>query len=291
MPPAANGKTCFHLTFRLPTWFQIRVSREGYIARKDDSKFLVAFNQATLINDIQELPSGGVCVLPEEWQGAPDRDDIIFYRIPVNPIIRETGTKGRIKDYLTNMVYVGALASILGIDMNVIDAALMHNFGNRRKLVEQNMSVIQMAYDWTEENIEKVDPFRVEPMNATEGKILITGNEAAGLGALVGGASFVAWYPITPSTSVVDAINGYRTALRDEDSLVVIQAEDELAAIGMVVGAGWAGGRAMTATSGPGVSLMAEFAGLAYFAEVPAVIWDIQRVGPSTGLPTRTGQG
>ncbi len=287
-----NGKNLFPSNIQgLPTWFQIRVSREGYIARKDDSKFLVAFNQATLINDIQELPSGGVCVLPEEWQGAPDRDDIIFYRIPVNPIIRETGTKGRIKDYLTNMVYVGALASILGIDMNVIDAALMHNFGNRRKLVEQNMSVIQMAYDWTEENIEKVDPFRVEPMNATEGKILITGNEAAGLGALVGGASFVAWYPITPSTSVVDAINGYRTALRDEDSLVVIQAEDELAAIGMVVGAGWAGGRAMTATSGPGVSLMAEFAGLAYFAEVPAVIWDIQRVGPSTGLPTRTGQG
>lgn len=287
-----NGKNLFPSNIQgLPTWFQIRVSREGYIARKDDSKFLVAFNQATLINDIQELPSGGVCVLPEEWQGAPDRDDIIFYRIPVNPIIRETGTKGRIKDYLTNMVYVGALASILGIDMDVIDAALMHNFGNRRKLVEQNMSVIQMAYDWTEENIEKVDPFRVEPMNATEGKILITGNEAAGLGALVGGASFVAWYPITPSTSVVDAINGYRTALRDEDSLVVIQAEDELAAIGMVVGAGWAGGRAMTATSGPGVSLMAEFAGLAYFAEVPAVIWDIQRVGPSTGLPTRTGQG
>jgi 2-oxoglutarate ferredoxin oxidoreductase subunit alpha len=287
-----NGKNLFPSNIQgLPTWFQIRVCRDGYVARKDESAFLVAFNQATLINDIQELPSGGVCVVPEEWRGVPDRDDIIFYRIPVNPIIRETGTKGRIKEYLTNMVYVGALASILGIDMALIDAALMHNFNNRRKLVEQNMSVIQMAFDWTEENIEKVDPFSVEPMDATAGKILITGNESAGLGALVGGVSFIAWYPITPSTSVVDAINGHRATLRDEDSLVIVQAEDELAAIGMVVGAGWAGGRSMTATSGPGVSLMAEFAGLAYFAEVPAVIWNIQRVGPSTGLPTRTGQG
>lgn len=287
-----NGKNLFPSNIQgLPTWFQIRVSRDGYVARKDESAFLVAFNQATVINDIQELPAGGVCVVPEEWQGVPDRSDIIYYRIPVNPIIRETGAKGRIKEYLTNMVYVGALASILGIDMALIDAALMHNFNNRRNLVEQNMSVIQMAFDWTEENIEKIDPFRVEPMDATAGKILITGNESAGLGALVGGVSFIAWYPITPSTSVVDAINGHRAALRDQDSLVIIQAEDELAAIGMVVGAGWAGGRSMTATSGPGVSLMAEFAGLAYFAEVPAVIWNIQRVGPSTGLPTRTGQG
>lgn len=287
-----NGKNLFPSNIQgLPTWFQIRLSKDGYVARKDDSAVLVAFNQATLINDIQELPSGGVCLVPAEWRGVPDRDDIIMYRVPVRDFLRETGVKGRIRDYLSNMVYVGALASLLGIDLEKIDNALMFHFAKRRKLVDQNMQIIRMAYEWTDENIKKVDPFTVEPMDATAGKILITGNEAAGIGALAGGVTFVAWYPITPSTSVVDAINSYRAGLRDDDSLVVVQAEDELAAIGMVVGAGWAGGRSMTATSGPGVSLMAEFAGLSYFAEVPAVIWNIQRVGPSTGMPTRTGQG
>lgn len=287
-----NGKNLFPSNIQgLPTWFQIRVSRDGYTARHDVNEILVAFNPNSLINDVKELPSGGVCIAPDNAIGFPDRDDIIVYRIPVQEMMRDVTATGKLKDYLTNMIYVGALAQLLAIPLEMIDAALMFHFGNSRRKVESNMQIIRNTYDWTAEHIVKQDPFTVAPLNLTEGKMLITGNEAAGLGALAGGVTLVAWYPITPSTSLVDAVNEYRDALRDRDSLVVMQAEDELSAIGMVVGAGWAGGRAMTATSGPGVSLMAEFAGLSYFAEIPAVIWDVQRVGPSTGLPTRTGQG
>jgi len=193
------------------------------------------------------------------------------------------------------MIYVGAISQLLDIDLEAICEALGYIFSRREDIVQSNMDIIQMAYDWTAQNIEKRDPFRVEPMNLTEGKFLITGNEAAALGAIFGGMTVTAWYPITPSTSLVDALNEHLPALRTDEegrpTYAVVQSEDELSAIGMVLGAGWAGARAMTATSGPGLSLMAEFAGLSYFAEVPAVIWDIQRVGPSTGLPTRTSQG
>ena len=287
-----NSKNLFPSNIQgLPTWFQIRVSRDGYIARQDHSLILVAFNQATVINDLQELPSGGVCIVPEEYRGLPDRSDIIFYRVPVNTLMRPVEAKGKVKDYLTNMVYVGVLAHLLGIPLEMIEQAVTFNFGGKRKPIESNMDVVRRSHVWATENLEKRDPYRVEPMQVTAGQLMITGNEAAGIGALVGGVTLVAWYPITPSTSLVDTINTYRDQLRDPDSLVVVQAEDELAAAGMIVGAGWAGGRAMPATSGPGISLMAEFSGLSYFAEVPAVIWDIQRVGPSTGLPTRTSQG
>jgi 2-oxoglutarate ferredoxin oxidoreductase subunit alpha len=197
---------------------------------------------------------------------------------------------------IANMVYVGALAQLVSIPLEKIDEALDFHFKGRRKLVDSNMDVVRAAHEWTAENIEKVDPFIVEPMDETEGLITITGNGAAALGAVFGGITVASWYPITPSTSLIDALKEYLPRLRRDPeagkaTYAVIQAEDELAAIGMVIGAGWAGARAMTATSGPGVSLMSEFAGLSYFAEVPAVIWDIQRVGPSTGLPTRTGQG
>jgi 2-oxoglutarate ferredoxin oxidoreductase subunit alpha len=287
-----NGKNLFPSNIQgLPTWFQIRVSHEGFVARRETNAILVAFNPASLINDVQELPSGGVCIVPLHQQGVPDRDDIVYYRIPVIELMREVDATGKFKDYLTNMVYVGALAQLLDIPLERIDEALMFHFGGSRRKVEPNLNIIRSTYEWVAENIEKQDPYRVEPMNETAGKFLITGNEAAAIGSLVGGATTVAWYPITPSTSLVDAINSYKSQLRDSDSIAVVQAEDELAAIGMVIGSGWAGGRALTATSGPGISLMAEFAGLAYFAEIPAVIWDIQRVGPSTGLPTRTGQG
>lgn len=287
-----NGKNLFPSNIQgLPTWFQIRVSRDGYVARLEEHAITVAFNSATQVDDIASAMSGGVVIVPEEARGIPDRDDVTFYQVPVNPFVREMGVKGKIKDYLSNMVYVGALAQLIGIELDALDAALDHHFGGRRKLVDQNMKVIRMAYEWCAENWEKTDRYKVERMDGTEGLILMNGNTAAALGALAGGVTMVAWYPITPSTSLVDAINTYRDDLRDKGSLVVLQAEDELAAIGMVIGAGWAGGRSMTATSGPGVSLMAEFAGLAYFAEVPSVIWDIQRVGPSTGLPTRTSQG
>jgi len=292
-----NGKNIFPSNIQgLPTWYHIRLSADGYVARRETSEMLVGFNQATIYEDLHKLPSGGVCVVNGDWRNIPQRDDITMYAIPVKKFVSESGLKGKLGDYIANMVYVGVLAQLLAIPLAQIDAALTVQFNEKRKLVESNMAVVAAAFAWTEENISKADPFAVAPMNATEGQILITGNEAAALGSIFGGVSFVAWYPITPSTSVIDALNIHLPKLRrDSDTgqatYAEVQAEDELAAIGMVLGAGWAGARAMTATSGPGISLMSEFAGLGYFAEVPAVIWDVQRVGPSTGLPTRTGQG
>jgi 2-oxoglutarate ferredoxin oxidoreductase subunit alpha len=292
-----NGKNIFPSNIQgLPTWYHIRVSHEGYIARKENSEILVAFNLATVKDDIDNLSSGGICLYNDDWRSIPQRDDITYYPIPVNQFVVDTGMKGKLKDYVANMVYVGALAQLLGIALEAIDEALDFHFNGRRKLVDSNMAVVKAAYDWTAENLTKTDPYRVEPLDKTEGMIMMTGNEAAALGSVYGGVTLVAWYPITPSTSVVDALNTYLPRLRIDPetgrkTYVVIQAEDELSAIGMLLGAGWAGARAMTATSGPGISLMAEFSGLGYFAEIPAVIWDIQRVGPSTGLPTRTGQG
>ena len=292
-----NGKNIFPSNIQgLPTWFHIRLSKAGYVGHRATSEVLVAFNQATAHEDIQNLPAGGVCVVNGDWRNVPQRDDITMYAVPVKQFVAETGLKGKLSDYIANMVYVGALAQLLEIPLAEIDAALHTHFGGRRKLVESNMAVVEAAFAWTAENISKTDPFSVEPMNATAGQILMTGNEAAALGAIFGGVTFAAWYPITPSTSVIDALNTHLPKLRRDPetgqaTYAVIQAEDELAAIGMVLGAGWSGARAMTATSSPGISLMSEFVGLGYFAEMPAVIWDVQRVGPSTGLPTRTSQG
>lgn len=292
-----NGKNIFPSNIQgLPTWYHIRVSGEGYVARRHTSEILIAFNSATVADDVAQLPPGGVCLYNDDWRDLPQRDDVIYYGVPVNQFVRDTGMKGKMRDYIANMVYVGALAQLLDIPLQKLDEALDFHFNGRRKLVDSNLDVIKAAHAWTAENIVKRDPYRVAPMQATDGQILITGNEAAALGAVFGGVTFAAWYPITPSTSVIDALNGYLPKLRTDPqtgkaTYAVVQAEDELAAIGMILGAGWAGARAMTATSGPGISLMAEFAGLGYFAEIPAVIWDIQRVGPSTGLPTRTGQG
>ncbi len=293
-----NGKNIFPSNIQgLPTWYHIRVSHEGYVARRETSEVLVAFNQATVHEDILMLPPGGVCVYNDDWRNVPQRDDITLYGIPVNQFLRQVNAKGKFRDRYTNMIYVGAMAALFDIELQAIDEALMFHFAGRRSIVDGNMDVIRMAANWVNENIEKVDPYRVERIENSPiaDQMLITGNEAAALGSLFGGVSVVAWYPITPSTSLVDAINQHMNLRRDpvtsENTVAVIQAEDELAAIGMVLGAGWAGGRAMTATSGPGISLMAEFVGLGYFAEIPAVIWDIQRVGPSTGLPTRTSQG
>ncbi len=292
-----NGKNIFPSNIQgLPTWYHIRVSKDGYVARRHTSEILVAFNQVTAHEDIANLPPGGVCMYNDDWRSVPQRDDITYYAIPVNAFVRDTGMKGKLRDYIANMVYVGALAYLLGVPLERLDEALDYQFKGRRKLVESNLNVIKAAYEWTAENITKTDPYRVEPMNATAGQIMITGNEAAALGTVFGGVTFSAWYPITPSTSVIDALSDYLSQLRHDPktgkaTYAIVQAEDELAAIGMILGAGWAGARSMTATSGPGLSLMAEFAGLGYFAEIPAVIWDIQRVGPSTGMPTRTGQG
>ena len=291
-----NGKNLFPSNISgLPTWYTIRVSKEGYVARREGTEILVAFNDKTAAADLAALPLGGVCIYPSDWSFERTRDDVTYYAIPVKELVKASGADPKLRDYVANMAYVGALVELLGIDADEIKAALAKHFGGKQKPTDLNFGVVSAAASWVRENLVKEDPFRVERMQATDGKIMIDGNTAAALGAIWGGVSFAAWYPITPSTSLIDALNEYLPQLRrgvdGQPTYAVIQAEDELAAIGMVFGAGWAGARAMTATSGPGISLMTEFAGLGYFAELPGVIWDIQRVGPSTGLPTRVSQG
>jgi 2-oxoglutarate ferredoxin oxidoreductase subunit alpha len=291
-----SGKNLFPSNIQgLPTWFTIRVSRDGWTARPERPEILVAFNKATLLRDVGELPPGGVCLHPDHL-APPPRDDVVFYPLPVRELVKESGVEPRFKDYVANMVYVGALAALLDIELGEIEAALGHHFGDRARLVERNMALIRAAADRTAGSLTKTDPYRVEPMDGTRDLILVDGNAAAALGALAGGLTFASWYPITPASSLAESIAHYaRRIRRDPDTgrstVAVVQAEDEMAALGMVVGAGWTGARAMTSTSGPGLSLMAEIAGLAWFAEVPVVVWDIQRTGPSTGLPTRTSQG
>lgn len=290
-----HGKNIFPSNIQgLPTWYHIRVSHEGYIARKP-SEILVAFNPATAHEDLQELPSGGVCIYNADLKNLPKRNDITYYPVPVGELIAGIDVPVKRKPYIANMTYVGVVAWMLGVPLEVVEEALGAQFDYRQKLVESNMQVVRRAHAWATENLHKQDPFRLEPMNKTEGLIIMTGNEAGALGAVFGGVSVAAWYPITPSTSFMDALREFLPKLRKDQNgnptYTVIQAEDELAAAGIIMGAGWAGARALTATSGPGISLMAEFVSYGYFTEIPAVIWDIQRVGPSTGLPTRTSQG
>lgn len=292
-----GGKNLFPSNIQgLPTWYTIRVSKDGYTARRDETEILVAFNPKTADEDLAALPAGGVCFHPNDMKFAAPRQDVVYYPLPVKELVKQSGADVKLRDYIANMVYVGALAELLSIDMDEIHAALNRHFSGKAKAVNLNYGVVVAAANWVREHLVKTDPYRVAPMNETAGLILIDGNSAAALGALTGGMTVTAWYPITPSTSLVDAMTDYAPGLRDDPATgqptyAIIQSEDELAAAGMIVGAGWAGARAMTATAGPGLSLMSEFAGMAYFTEVPCVIWDIQRMGPSTGLPTRTSQG
>ncbi len=290
-----NSKNLFPSNISgLPTWFTIRLSKDGYIARRDDAEILVAFNPATAEEDYARLPSGGVCIHPDDISFLKPREDVVSYALPVKAIMKQTEVDPKLRDHVANMVYVGALSHLYGIEVDELYDGLNHHFKGKAKAVDMNMNVIRLTLEWAKDNLVKADPYRIERMDKTKGLIMIDGNTAAALGAIYGGITVGAWYPITPSTSLFDALNAYLPKLRqdtDGKSYAIIQAEDELAAIGMVLGAGWAGARAMTSTSGPGISLMAEFAGLGYFAEIPGVIWDIQRVGPSTGLPTRTSQG
>jgi 2-oxoglutarate/2-oxoacid ferredoxin oxidoreductase subunit alpha len=293
---SVSGKNLFPSNIQgLPTWYTIRVSHQGYTARREQAEILVAFNPRTSEEDLTKLPSGGVCIHPDDLKFANPRSDVVYYPLPVKELVKQINPPQNLRDYLANMAYVGALTELLGIDRAQIEAALMHHFNGKRKAVDLNLAMVDMAMEYTRNNLPKQDPFRVAPLNMTSGQMLIDGNTAAGIGSVVSGVSVVAWYPITPSTSLVDAITEYapklRPAVDDKVNYAIVQAEDELAAAGIIVGAGWAGCRAMTATSGPGISLMNEFGGLAYFAEVPIVIWDIMRMGPSTGLPTRVSQG
>jgi len=290
-----NGKNLFPSNIKgLPTWYTIRVSADGYTARRATTEIVIAYNQDTAAEDIQNLPEGGVCIIPADWKWTHSRDDIIWYEVPVKAIMDQSNTPRDFTKMVENMTYVGVVAQLFGIPLDEIKRALLDNFNGKEKPANMNFEVVQLAYDYAEQNLTKKDPYYFEYDNKTEGKIFITGNEAGALGAIFGGVNIVAWYPITPSTSLVDAVMSYKHLRQTDDgknTMVIIQAEDELAAAGMLVGAGFVGARAMTATSGPGISLMAEFVGLAYFAEIPCVFWDITRMGPSTGLPTRTSQG
>ncbi len=292
-----NGKNIFPSNIQgMPTWFTIRVSKDGYIARREDYHILVAMNEQTAAEDLRNLASGGVCLYPEEWNLNRSRDDVVYYPMPVKALIDASETPTNLKSYVANMVYVGVLATLLNIDLDEIEFSLNFHFGGKAKPVQLNMSVVRAAYEWAQDHLAKADAYLLEPMDRTEGMLLLDGNSASALGAVFGGVSIVAWYPITPSTSLIDSTREYLDDLRTDPetgkaTYAVLQAEDEIGAIGMVIGAGWAGARAMTATSGPGISLMTEFVGLGYYAEVPAVIFDVQRMGPSTGLPTRTAQG
>jgi len=292
-----NGKNLFPSNIKgLPTWYTIRASKDGYIARPSSSEVAVVFNQDTATEDIQKLPAGGVAIIPQEWRWTHSREDIYYYEIPVDPMVKEAGIATELRERVANMVYVGAVAYLFNIPMDIIWQALLTNFNGKEKPAKINFDMVQRAYDWSAANMVKQDGFLYEPMpGGNAGKIVITGNEAAGIGTLFGGVQVVAWYPITPSTSLVDAMFDHQALRKDPETglntVGIMQAEDEISAIGTIVGAGWAGARSMTATSGPGISLMAEFTGLAYFAEIPCVIWDVTRIGPSTGMPTRTSQG
>ena len=302
----AHGKNIFPSNIQgLPTWYHIRVAQENNVAmaRPEKANVIIAFNLATFDEDVSNLSPDDVCIYNGDWRGKKPpalaenatETGSLYYPLPVNEFVRESGMKGKLRNYIANMVYVGALAQLLEIPLLFIEEALNYNLKGKTRAVKTNFNIAKKAFDWSKENFKKIDPYYVKPMNKTEGQILLTGNEAAALGAIYGGVTLASWYPITPSTSLIEALSDYLPKFRPDNELgnktyAVVQAEDEIAAIGMVVGAGWAGARAMTATSGPGISLMSEFAGLSYFAEVPAVIWDVQRIGPSTGLPTRTGQ-
>ena len=292
-----SGKNIFPSNIQgLPTWYKIRVSQAGYLGRSQKTEIAVAMNPKTFGDDLTDLASGGIFLYADHIKEPIDRDDLILCPMPVKSIVKEAKPPRELRDYVANMVYVGVLAYLLNVQLETIESALDFHFKGKQGPIDFNLSVIQDSFHWAENNLEIVSPFQVQPLDLTEGCNLANGNTAGGLGTIYGGMHFVSWYPITPATSLPEAILNYAPGLRKDpetgkNTYAIIQAEDELAAIGMVIGAGWAGLRAMTATSGPGLSLMSEYASLAYFVEIPVVVWVIQRVGPSTGLPTRTAQG
>jgi 2-oxoglutarate ferredoxin oxidoreductase subunit alpha len=290
-----SGKNLFPSNIAgLPTWYTIRVNKNGWVARKTDINVLIAMNAETAREDVMSLGAGGAVIYDEGLKLNELRTDVTFYAVPFDQLAATTGADAKLRKLVKNMVYVGIAARLLSIDMESVEATVRKQFAKKVKAAELNLNAVRVGFDYASSTLTKHDPYIVERMNATAGKIIIDGNAAAALGALFAGVTVVPWYPITPSSSVVenliDLLKRHRIDADGKASFAVLQAEDELAAIGMVIGAGWAGARAMTASSGPGISLMAEFAGLGYYAEIPGVIFDIQRTGPSTGLPTRTSQ-
>jgi 2-oxoglutarate/2-oxoacid ferredoxin oxidoreductase subunit alpha len=291
-----SGKNLFPSNIQgLPTWYEIRVNKDGYTGRTPDFDLFLAMNPATYARDIAELRPGGWLIhdsskpLPTQLH----REDVHFVGVPIARMCAEKFTGARERILLKNIVYAGALAALIDLDLGVIDTLLEESYGRKKALLDSNFEAVRLGYDFVRENFRCPLPTRVAPLDATSESILIDGNTASALGCVYAGATVAAWYPITPSTSLVDAFTRFcRTFRMDPESgesrVAILQAEDEMAALGMVVGASWMGARSFTATSGPGISLMSEIIGLAYYAEIPAVIFDVQRTGPSTGMPTRT---
>src|ERR1700704_5492526 len=292
-----SGKNMFPSNIAgLPTWYTIRASKRHYIARKKEVDFLVAMNPETAKEDVLTLEPGAAVVYDEALKLNTLRNDLVFYPVPFDTLVKPVCPDAKLRRLVRNMIYPGVLAKLLGIDPALMDKALNKQLGKKAKAVILNAAALKAGWDYAEATFTKQDPFFVETMNETAGKILIEGNAAAAIGCMMAGVTVVAWYPITPSSSLCESLIAYMKKYRvDKETgkatFAIVQAEDEIASLGMVIGASWAGARSMTATAGPGISLMGEFAGLAYYAETPAVIFDVQRVGPSTGLPTRTAQG
>jgi len=291
-----SGKNMFPSNIAgLPTWYTIRANKDGYIARKKEIDFLVAMNPETAREDVIALAPGAVVLYDEPLNLASVRSDLTFYSVPYDKIVAAVCSEAKLRKLVRNMIYVGVVARLLGIDMAEVEKAIRKQFARKVKAAELNLAAAKAGFDYAAASLTKQDPYFIQRMDKTTGKIIIDGNSAAALGCMFAGVTVVTWYPITPSSSLVetmiDYMKRYRINKEGKATFAIVQAEDELAAVGMVIGAGWAGARSMTATAGPGISLMAEFTGLGYYTEVPGVIWDIQRVGPSTGLPTRTSQG
>ena len=292
-----SGKNLFPSNIAgLPTWYTIRANKHGYVARKKEIDFLVAMNQETAREDVQGLAPGAAVVYDEPLNLNQLRDDLVFYPVPFGKLVATCCPDAKLRRLVRNMIYDGVVARLLGIDIDQVEKALRKQFKKKAKAAELNWNAAKVGHSYAEQNLPKRDPYWVESMNAARGKIIIDGNSAAALGCMFAGVTVATWYPITPSSSLCEALGQYMERYRTDPetgkaTFAIVQAEDELAAIGMVLGASWAGARSMTSTSGPGISLMSEFVGLGYYVELPAVIFDIQRVGPSTGLPTRTMQG
>ena len=291
-----SGKNLFPSNIAgLPTWFTIRANKDGYIARKKEIDLLIAMNAETAQDDVKTLTAGAAVLYDEPLALDKLRDDLIFYAVPYDKLAVTVGADAKLRKLIKNMIYVGVAAQLLEIDYAEVEKAIRKQFATKAKAAALNLTAAKAGHDYAVANLKKRDPFYIQRLDKTKRKIIVDGNAAAALGCMFAGCTVVTWYPITPSSSLVETMIEYMKEHRigpdGKATFAIVQAEDELAAIGMVIGAAWAGARSMTATAGPGISLMAEFTGLAYFAEIPAVVWDIQRVGPSTGLPTRTSQG
>ncbi len=281
----------------LPTWYEVRVSEKGYLGRREGIDLMVSVNPQSMHADVANVKEGGYFLYDSTKPLAEElhREDIHYLGIPLMELCNQNYTEARQRQLFKNIIYVGALSELLKIEFGELEGLLAEQFAGKEKLIPMNIKALMLGVDYVKAHFPKPLPMRVERRNLVGDRIMIDGNSACGLGAVYGGATVAAWYPITPSTSVVEAYADYAKEFRiDKESgkrnYAIVQAEDELAAIGMVIGANWNGARSFTATSGPGLSLMNEFLGLAYFAEVPAVLIDVQRTGPSTGMPTRTQQ-